>query len=137
MREIAINPQHFIDTQADVLRLAKARYGLSCARLSALAEIPETTIASWGKGTSMPAWAMVALAAHIPADLMNLLLVPVGLTFATIDKAESDLDTLACEASGFTHELLEAKRDGKVTPIERAKLIETAHRVQAAAANVA
>ena len=137
MRETSVNPQHFIDTQADVLRLAKARYGLSSARLAALTDIPETTIASWGKGTSMPAWAMIALAGHIPTDLTNLLLEPVGLTFTMIDKAEGDLDTLACEASGFTHELLEAKRDGKVTPIERAKLAEKARRVQVAAANVA
>jgi hypothetical protein len=137
MTDLSVNPQHFVDTQADVLRLAKARYSLSTARLAALADIPETTIASWSKGTSMPAWAMMALAIHIPADLMNLLAEPAGFQFVPIEQQESDLDQLAFEASGFTHELLEAKLDGKVTPIERASLKEKARRVAVAAASVA
>lgn len=137
MRDLVVNPQNFIDAQADVLRLAKARHALSTARLSLLTEIPETTIASWGKGTSMPAWAMMALAIHIPTDLMNMLAEQAGLQFTPIEKLENDLDQLACEASGFTHELLEAKRDGKVTPIERANLKEKARRVAVAAASVA
>jgi hypothetical protein len=136
MRDPAPNPQHFVDTQADVLRLAKARHGLSAARLSALSDIPETTITSWGKGTSMPAWAMVALAMHIPTDLMNLLVEPAGLMLAPIERGDNDLDQLACETSGFTHELLDAKRDGKVTPIERARLKERARRVAVAAASI-
>lgn len=137
MSDLSVNPQHFVDTQADVLRLAKARHGLSTARLSALTEIPETTIASWAKGTSMPAWAMMALAIHIPIDLMNLLAHDAGLQFTPVEHQESDLDQLACEASGFTHELLEAKRDGRITPIERGNLKEKARRVAAAAASVA
>lgn len=137
MSDFVVNPQHFIDTQADVLRLAKARYGLSSARLKALTDIPETTIASWSKGTSMPAWAMMALAVHIPADLMNLLAEPAGLQLVPLEQSANDLDQLACEASGFTHELLEAKRDGKVTPIEREHLKEKARRVAVAAASVA
>lgn len=137
MTDFVVNPQHFIDVQTDVLRLAKARYALSSARLAALTDIPETTIASWGKGTSMPAWAMMALAIHIPADLMNLLAEPAGLQFVPLEQQANDLDQLACEASGFTHELLEAKRDGKVTPIERDRLKEKARRVAVAAASVA
>ncbi len=137
MGETAINPQHFVDTQADVLRLAKARHGLSPARLSAKTDIPENTIASWGKGTSMPAWAMVELARHIPLDIMNLLYDGSGLRMICADSSDTDLDTLACEATGFTHELLEAKRDGKVTPIERAHLREKARKVAVAAEAVA
>lgn len=137
MSDLAVNPQHFVDTQADVLRLAKARYSLSAARLAALTDIPETTIASWSRGTSMPAWAMMSLAIHIPADLMNLLTEQAGLQLTPIERLENDLDQLAFEASGFTHELLEAKLDGKVTPIERDKLREKARRVAVAAASVA
>lgn len=137
MADLSVNPQHFIDIQADVLRLAKARYGLSAARLGALTEIPATTIATWGKGTSMPAWAMMALSIHIHADLMNLLAEPAGLQLTPIERTENDLDQLAFEASGFTHELLEAKLDGKVTPIERGKLKERARRLAVAAASVA
>lgn len=137
MCETQVNPQNFIDAQADVLRLAKARYALSSARLSLLTEIPETTIASWGKGTSMPAWAMMALAIHIPIDLMNMLAEQARLQLIPMERLDNDLDQLACEASGFTHELLEAKRDGKVTPIERDKLKEKARRVAVAAASVA
>lgn len=137
MRDLAVNPQHFVDTQADVLRLAKARYSLSTARLAALTEIPETTIASWSKGTSMPAWAMMALAIHIPTDLINLLAEPAGLQFVPVEQQENDLDQLAFEASGFTHELIEARMDGKVTPIERANLKEKARRVAVAAASIA
>lgn len=137
MSDAPINPQHFVDTQADVFRLAKARYGLSTARLAARSDIPETTLATWGKGTSMPAWAMVELAKHIPADLMNLLLEDAKLCFTPLQRIDSELDDLAYEATGFTHELLEARRDGKVTPIERANLKEKARRVAAAAAGVA
>lgn len=85
----------------------------------------------------MPAWAMMALAIHIPADLMNLLAEPAGLQLTPIERTEHDLDQLAFEASGFTHELLEAKLDGKVTPIERGKLKERARRLAVAAASVA
>jgi hypothetical protein len=137
MSDLTVNPQHFVDVQADVLRLAKARYALSTARLSALTEIPETTIASWSKGTSMPAWAMMALAIHIPRDLMNLLAEQAGLQLTPVEHQANDLDQLACEASGFTHELLEAKRDGKVTPIERDRLKEKARRVAVAASSIA
>lgn len=137
MSETTVNPQHFIDTQADVFRLAKARYGLSTARLSALTGIPAATLATWGKGTSMPAWAFVALAEHVPADLMNLLLEPVSLCLASVDEHDSDFDHLACEATGFTHELLEAKRDRRICNTERGRLKERARRVMSAAANVA
>lgn len=137
MSEMAINPHHFVDTQADVFRLAKARYGLSTARLAARSDIPETTLATWGKGTSMPAWAMVELARHIPPDLMNLLLEGAGFCLTPLQHVDSEMDDLAYEATGFTHELLEARRDGKVTPIERAHLKEKARRVAAAAAGVA
>jgi len=136
MADCSVNPQHFVDAQADVFRLAKARHGLSIARLAALSSIPETTIRTWSTGTSMPAWALIELARHIPADLINLLTEQGGFCLTPIERADSDLDQLACEASGFTHDVLEAKLDGKVTPIERARLKERARRVQALAASV-
>jgi hypothetical protein len=136
MGDQPLNPQHFVDAQADVFRLAKRDHGLNIARLSALTRIPENTLRSWCNGTSMPAWAMVELSRHIPASILNMLWDGSGNCIAKSDKEESTLDQLACVATGFTYDLLEAKSDGKVTPIEKARLIEAARKVQALAASV-
>ena len=130
--------QNFINLQADVLRLADRDHGLSIKRLAMLTEIPATTLVTWKNGTAMPAWAMVELARFIPDDLMSLMTEPAGKFVGTLtDDGGGCLDSLGREAAGYTAELLDAKSDGIVTPMERAKLGERARRVASVARAVA
>lgn len=130
--------QDFMSRTADVFRLAKRDCGLTTPRLAALTGIPAATLVTWASGnTAMPAWAMCALSEHIPDDLMSLLMEPAGKFIGTTDAADDDLDALGCETATFTAELLEAKRDGKVTPRERDRLKDRARRVASRAQAVA
>lgn len=130
--------QNFVTLQADLFRLAARDHGLSIKRLSLLADIPATTMTTWASGTVMPAWAMVELAKYIPDDLMSLMTEPAGKFVGTLgDDGGGCLDSLGREAAGYTAELLDAKSDGIVTPMERAKLGERARRVASVARAVA
>jgi hypothetical protein len=128
--------QNFVSLQADLFRLAARDHGLTIKRLSLLADIPATTMQTWASGTVMPAWAMVELARFIPDDLMSLMLEPAGRFVGTLETVDHDLDALGCEAAGFVAEYVAAKADGKVTPIERARLGDKARGMAAAARKV-
>lgn len=128
--------QHLIAIQCDIFRLAKRDHALSPARLSALSGLPKTTIESWTKGTAMPAFGLARLSPFIPDELITLLFEPFGKHVETSETDESDLDELGCETAGFTADYVQAVSDGKITPMERAKLAERALRIAAKANSV-
>lgn len=128
--------QHLVDIQCDIFRLAKRDYALSPARLSALSGFPKTTIESWAKGTAMPAFGLARLSRWIPDGLTSLMFEPAGKHVETNETDESDLDDLGCETAGFTAEYVQAVSDGKITPMERAKLADRAIRLAAKANSV-
>jgi hypothetical protein len=137
MADISITQQHLIERQCDMFRLAKRDHSLTAKRLAQLSRLPEPTIASWAKGTAMPAWALVVLSCYIPDDLVTMMFDPADKFVGTCDPTDGGgLAELDCEALGFATEHAEARRDGVVTPIESARLKERARRVACAARRV-
>lgn len=120
-----------------MLRLAERDYDLSIKALSLETGIPGVTLNSWKRDVMMPLGGFVALCRVIPDDLTSLMLEPADKHIGTNERDENDLDALTAEASGLVTGVLEAKRDGKVTPIERAHIQDKARRVAAKARAVA
>ncbi len=137
MPEISVTQQHLIERQKDMFRLARRDHDLTPKRLSQLARIPEPTIASWSKGTAMPAWALVVLACYLPDEITSILFEPAEKYVGSAEGGDGGLAELDCEALGFAAEHAEARRDGVVTPMERARLGERARRVASVARCVA
>jgi len=134
MADVSQKARNAVDHQANMFRLADARHNLSRSALSTLTGIPESTLKGWARGTTMPAWALGALGeAGVPDELLSLILDPFERHVGTNETGEGDLARLGREAVGFTHALLDAEADGVVTPIERARLKESAGRVAAIA----
>lgn len=128
--------QHLADIQADIFRLAKRDHGMTTRRLALLSQIPERTLMSYCTGTAMPIYALVRLLPHLPDELTSMLVEPAGKRLTSDESDPGSLDELGCEAAGFVHHYVEARADGKVTPIEKARLVERARRVGARAAAV-
>ena len=134
--------QDIISRQERMLRLAERDYGLTLDDLQAETGIPKPTLATYKRGTAMPAYALVLLAAVIPDDLVSLLFAPIGKHIATDTGEDGDLDALAREGAGYNVEYLAAhdpESDGgvHVTPRERANLKDKARRIAAVARRAA
>jgi hypothetical protein len=56
--------------------------------------------------------------------MLSILLDPVGRHLSTNDKRDGDLADLGREAANFTSAYVDAVSDGKVTPIEKARLLK-------------
>lgn len=123
--------------QARMFRLAERDYGLSRATISRDTGLHVSTLKSYCNETIIPLHNLRKIARVIPDELVSLLLTGTGKHIETSDTDEGDLDELGCETAGFTSEYVQAKADGIVTPMERAKLVERASRIAAKANAVA
>lgn len=125
-----------IAAQMTMFRLAERDYGFSQALIHAETNIGPTSLSEYATGKtklSLVAYRKLASIPHFPAHLLSLVLGGTGRHVADDSEDAPDLDALAVEASAFTAEYVEAKRDGKVTPIERGKLHSRAERMKAVA----
>lgn len=124
-----------VTAQERMFRLAERDFSLSLAVIHAETKIPLNTLRGWKGGTTMPAWALGALAeAGIPEYLLSLVLTPYQRNVGknAVDEGGT-FHRAASEAQGFTSEYLEATSpdsDGgsELTHREKAKLAECAAR---------
>lgn len=121
--------------QERMFRLAERDYGLSLKALSLDTGISLSTLRDWKRGTAMPAWALGKL--PIPLELKSLILEPFAQHVENDEEPEGDVGDLACEASGVVHEIELARRDGVITPRERANIADAARRLVPVARGVA
>jgi len=128
MADLSINARNSVALQRELFRLAEDEHGLSIAVLARTRGIAKSTIKGWREGAAMPAWALGELA--LPDDLLSLVLDPYRKHVGTNVDDDGDLDALGREAATFTAEYVEAKSDGVVTHIERAKLKDRARRLE-------
>lgn len=129
----------FIASQQRMLRLAERDCGLTPAVICLETGIPKPTIMSWRKegASAISGPNLVRLATCIPNELLSLLFEPAGKCLGDCERAEDDIDQLACEAAGLVYEIIDAKSDGIITPQERANIGDRARRVAAKASAVA
>ena len=125
-----------VRAQQRMFRLAERDHGLNRQTLHAETKIPLSTLKSWANDTIIPLTGLRKLLRVIPDDLTTLLLTGTDKHFGSDETGDGDVDALGCEAAGFVSEYVEAKRDGRVTPIERARLGERAARLAARANSV-
>ena len=142
MRTDAGTEQETKSAQVELFRLAASEAGLSIKALAHETGIPESTLASYNRSnpfarSAMPMWVFVALCRVLPDEVTSVMLADAGKHVGSNETSDGDIDELAVEASGLTHEILEAKRDGKVTHIERAKISARGRKVAARARAVA
>ena len=139
MCNLAALARNSVEAQERLFRLAKRDYGLNVRAIHLETGIPSSTLESWSKGTTMPAWAIGALGkAGVPDHLLSLVLHPFARHVGTDSNGDGALEDLVRETAGFTNEYLQAtdlKSPGgpNVVPMERAKLAERALRIEATA----
>jgi hypothetical protein len=103
--------QHIIALQGDMFRLARRDYALSYKRLSLLSGIPDSTIESWAKGVAMPLHGFIALAPHIPDDLLSMVVEPAGSSSARSSRAAT-----ICTTSRRTAPIIRRRWHGQRIP---------------------
>lgn len=130
MADVPLPGRDSIEAQRDLFRLAEKECGLSIAAIAARSPLHLGTLKGWRDGAAMPAWAIGALGtAGVPDHLLTMILAPFGRHVGTDESGDGDLDALGREAAHFVADELDAKADGKVTPIEKGKLKERARRI--------
>jgi len=98
--------------------------------------IPESTLRSWAEGAAIPLHAAMALRRFLPAEAIDMLTEPGGVRFTSIDLEETNWDAIAAEAAGLTFEICEARKDGVIDHVERARLRQRARGLSAGLADV-
>lgn len=130
--------RRLLTRQQTMFRMAEKK-GFSQKIIHIETGISVTSVSEYARGiTAMSGPAILKLVEwrEFPSECLSILFDGSGRHVGD-DTAAPDFDHLACETSGFTHSLLEAKRDGRLTSEERQRLRDQARRVAAAAANVA
>lgn len=97
------------------------------AALSAASKIPESTLREWAAGASMGIAGLLTLRRHLPAAAINMLTEPGDARLVSIEQADTNWDAIAAGAAGLTFEICEARKDGNVDHVEKARL---KHRVR-------
>lgn len=138
MSDVPLPGRDSVDAQRELFRLAAKECSLTIAAIAARSPLKTSTLKGWRDGAAMPAWAIGALGeAGVPDHLLSLLLAPFSRHVGTDESVDGDLDALGREAAHFVADELDAKADGKVTPIERSKLKERASRIAGVARRAA
>jgi hypothetical protein len=134
--------QHIIALQGDMFRLARRDYALSYKRLSLLSGIPDSTIESWAKGVAMPLHGFIALAPHIPDDLLSMVVEPAGKFVGTFEPSGNDLHDLSTDCADYQAAMARATHPNSpggvaVVPSERGGLRDISRRMAPKARAVA
>jgi len=96
------------------------------AALSAASGIPESTLREWANGASMPLSAIFTLRRHLPDQAIDLVCEPGDVRMVDIETSETNWDEIASETAGLTFEICEARKDGHIDHVERARLVQRA-----------
>jgi len=92
------------------------------AALSAASGIPESTLREWANGAAMPLSAIFTLRRHLPAQAIAMVCEPGDVRMVDIETSETNWDEIASETAGLTFEICEARKDGHIDHVERARL---------------
>ena len=92
------------------------------AALSVASGIPESTLGSYANGAAMPLHAVLALADHLPGAAINMMFEPGGKRLCDAEQAATNWDAVAASASKLTFEICDARQDGLIDHVERARL---------------
>ncbi|WP_191864479.1 hypothetical protein V3I01_09730 [Sphingomonas sp. gentR] len=106
------------------------------AALSAASGIPESTLREWAGGATLPLSAVFTLRRHLPAQAIAMICEPGDVRLVDIETSETNWDEIASETAGLTYEICEARRDGHIDHVERAKLQHRARALGAALADI-
>jgi hypothetical protein len=104
--------------------------------LSAASGIPVSTLKSYADGTAMPLHAVLAIADHLPGAAINMLFEPAGKRLCDAEQQAANWDAVAASASMLTFEICDARSDGMIDHVERARLRQRARAVAAELSNV-
>ena len=138
MADVPLPGRDSIEAQRELFRLAEKECGLSIAAIAARSPLKPSTLKGWREGAAMPAWALGQLGeAGVPDHLLSLVLEPFGRRVIHDDPQDGDLDELGREGAHYLAEHADAKADGRITPIERARLRDRARRIGGVAVRIA
>lgn len=121
-----------VAAQSHMFRLAERDHGLTRKVLHLETGIPVSTLKAWANDTAMPVYGLAILAKVVPDYLTSLVVEAAGKCIST-PEADDGLDELAIEASGFVADYVQARADGQLDHVERAKLNERKRRLKAVA----
>jgi len=99
--------------------------------LASASGISASTLGSWAGGAAMPLSAILALSHHLPAAAINMMFEPAGKRLVDADEKTANWDAVAASASMLTFEICDARADGQIDHVERARLRQRARAVAA------
>ena len=94
--------------------------------------IPESTQKSYADGAAMALHAVLSLRRFLPPEAINMMLEPGGVRFCDVEATETNWDAIAADAAGLTFEICDARKDGTIDHVERARLRARGRKVIAA-----
>lgn len=110
---------------------------ITTAALSRACHIPEASLRNYAGGAAMPVHVLLCLSRHLPAEAIDLMTEPAGKRLIDAERATANWDAVAAELAGLTFEICDARADGQIDHVERAKLRTGARAVAARLNNLA
>lgn len=135
MTDLSRLARNSVALQREMFRVAEHDFGLSVVVLARTSGIKLSTIKGWRDGAVMPAYALGELG--LPDEVTSMVLDPYKKHVGTDEPDDGDVDALARDAAGYVSEYVDAKADGVVTHIEKARLKGRARRLAPKAQAVA
>lgn len=124
-----------------MFRVAERDYGLTQKLIHLETGMGLSTIGQYARGeTAMGGEAILKLASwsDFPSALLSILFEGTGrLITDETDSDDDDLAALAREGAGMASDYMDAAADGKITPIEKARLVQRATRMTHKARRIA
>lgn len=112
-----------LETQGDIFRLAERDHGLARKVISSKSGIEYDALGTYARGEHvMPLTEVLKLCDVVPDYLLSRFFDPVGRHLVPNAERDGDLEEVVREAAGLTNDYVHAATDGRVTPIERAKM---------------
>jgi hypothetical protein len=92
------------------------------AALAKASRISESTLKSWAGGAAMPLHAVLTLRKFLPAEAIHMMTEPGGARFTDLQASAANWDAIAADTASLTFEICEARKDGNIDHIEKARL---------------
>ena len=92
------------------------------AALSVASKIPESTLREWAGGAAISIAGLLTLRRFLPAQAINMLTEPGEARLVDAETTEANWDAIAAGAASLTFEICDARKDGTVDHVERARL---------------
>jgi hypothetical protein len=92
------------------------------AALARASGVPESSLREYAAGAAIPFHVVLRLRRFLPAEAINMISEPGDCRLVDVETAATNWDEIACCASSLVGDICDARKDGRITPGEDARL---------------